>query len=135
MKVTEVIVSAGRTFNDPYESYANHKPHVTLKATLADGDDPEAAVKALQAKAEALAEDHKQLMLQQIRDAHNLSERQREVRNLEAQITCAQSRLNDLREAAAKGLPAPEPEKEVIEPEVIDDDEQRKRAYRQCSWT
>ena len=120
MTITEVIVSAGRTFNDPYESYSNHKPHVTLKATLGDGDDAVEVVKGLQAKAEGLAEDHKQLMLRQIRDTHNLNERQREVANLERNILAAQERLNQLRESAARGLPAPETEPEVVEPVCID---------------
>lgn len=128
MQITEVIVSAGRTFNDPYEQYSNHKPHVTLKATLGLGEDPIEAVKALQAKAEGLAEDHKQLMLKQIRDQHNLSERQREVASLERNIILAQERLNQLRDTAARGLPAPTDD--AIEPEVVSDDDEPRRSRR-----
>jgi hypothetical protein len=51
MKVTEIIVSAGRTFNHPYEDYSNLKPQVTLKATVDDGENFEDAVKELQRKA------------------------------------------------------------------------------------
>lgn len=128
MTITEVIVSAGRTFNDPYESYSNHKPHVTLKATLGDGDDAAVVVKELQAKAEGLAEDHKQLMLSQIRDRHNLNERQREVRSLEQNIVAAQERLSQIRDSIAKGLPAPE--EDIVVPEIMDDDDDDRRSRR-----
>lgn len=50
MKVTNVKVSAGRTFNHPYESYSNFKHSVVLDAALEDGEDAPTAVKELQSK-------------------------------------------------------------------------------------
>lgn len=97
MKVTEVIVSAGRTFSHPYEQYSNLKPHVTFKATLEPGDDPDAVTKALAAKAEGFIEDHKVMMLDQIRRLHRLSEQEQRMRSLERQISDAQQELVTLR--------------------------------------
>ena len=33
-KITEITVSAGRTFNHPHESFSNLKPHVALKVEV-----------------------------------------------------------------------------------------------------
>jgi len=57
MQVTEVIVSAGRTFNHPYESYSNLRPMVTVKARLGPDEDPTKAINQLQALAEKTVED------------------------------------------------------------------------------
>ena len=40
MKITEIVVSAGRTFNHPYENFSNLRPQVTLKATPDEGESP-----------------------------------------------------------------------------------------------
>lgn len=66
MQVTEIIVSAGRKFNHPFESYSNLSPGITLKAKLTDGEDWQVAAKALQAEAERIIEDHKQDLLESI---------------------------------------------------------------------
>lgn len=71
MQITEVIVSAGRTFNDPYESYANFKPSLALKASLAEGEDADLAVKELQAKAEKLMDAHKAKLLKNAEEDYN----------------------------------------------------------------
>lgn len=126
MQVTEVIVSAGRTFNHPYEQYANLKPHITLKAVLSPDDDPQKAIRELQAKAEGMVEDHKTMMLQQIKDRYNMTRQQQEVASLEREIQSAQERLDRLRESAAKGLPAPEPEPEEVEAEIDGGDYDRR---------
>jgi hypothetical protein len=97
MEVTEVTVYAGRTFNHPHEDYSNLRPGVTLKATLAEGDDPIAATKQLQAKAEQLVEDHKQSMLKSLDDLYYLNERQREVMGLQKTLEQAQERLDEIR--------------------------------------
>lgn len=68
--ITEVIVSAGRTFNDPYESYANFKPGLTLKAALGPGEDPLEVAKVLQAKAEQLMDEHKQAVLRKAQEEY-----------------------------------------------------------------
>jgi hypothetical protein len=55
MKVNEIRVSAGRTFNHPYESYSNLRFDVHLNAKLDEGEDPVAATRQLQAQAEEMA--------------------------------------------------------------------------------
>jgi len=97
MQVTEISVSAGRTFNHPYESFSNLKPHLTLKAALDEGEDPAAVAKDLQAKAEQLVEDHKQNMLKSLEELHNLTLAQQEMMSLERQLKNAQERIDELR--------------------------------------
>lgn len=63
MNVTKISVSAGRTFNHPFERFSNFRPGVTLEAEVGPGEDYQAAAKTLQAKAEGLAEDLKQATL------------------------------------------------------------------------
>jgi chromosome segregation ATPase len=98
MKITEIVVSAGRTFNHPYENFSNLRPQVTLKATLDEGDDPHAAAKELQGKAEKLVEDHKQNMLQTLRELHHLSMAKQEMYDVERKLADLNARLKDLRE-------------------------------------
>ena len=98
MQVTEIVVSAGRTFNHPYESYSNLKPHITLKATVSEDEDPDEVVKQLQAKAESLIEDHKRNMLQSLEDLYRLKQAQQEMMNLEKHLIDAQERIKELRE-------------------------------------
>jgi len=97
MKITNIVVRAGRTFNHPYESYSNLKPEVELTATLEDGDDANLAVQKLQAQAEGMVEDHKQGLLKSIEELHNLSERTAEVQGLQRQLQQAQARLEQIR--------------------------------------
>jgi len=97
MQVTEISVSAGRTFNHPYESFSNLKPHLTIKAALDEGEDPAAVAKDLQAKAEQLVEDHKQNMLKSLEELHNLTLAQQEMMSLERQLKNAQERIDELR--------------------------------------
>jgi Zn-dependent M16 (insulinase) family peptidase len=101
MKITEIVVSAGRTFNHPYESYSNFKPQVTLKATLTEKDEPIAATKKLQAAAEQLVEEQKQRMLQDLEDLQNQARRQATIASLERTIKQAQDELAEMREAKA----------------------------------
>lgn len=117
MKVTEIVVSAGRVFSHPFESYSNLKPQITLKAALDPGEDPATAVKALQAQAEGLVEDHKRNLLSSIRELHRLTERQSEVAALERSLQSAQERLDAIRREQADGLALPEPEGEALEEE------------------
>jgi hypothetical protein len=97
MQVTEVIVSAGRTFNHPFESYSNLKPHITLKATLDGGDDVESCVKELQRKAERMVEDHKVNLLRAINDIEMMQTAAKEIDGLELSMRRAQERLAELR--------------------------------------
>jgi hypothetical protein len=97
MKITEIIVNAGRTFNHPYEQYSNLKPGVTLKATVEDGEDPAAVVRELQHRAEGWIEDHKHGLLKSIEELYQLTQRQQEVRGLQAELRRAQDRLDRIR--------------------------------------
>ena len=97
MKINQIVVRAGRTFNHPHESYSNLKPEVELTATLEAGDDTNTSVKQLQAQAEGMVEDHKQGLLKSIEELHNLTERQAEVRGLQSELNRAQSRLEAIR--------------------------------------
>lgn len=100
MKLKTVTVSAGRTFNHPYENYSNFKHHVELTADLEDVDgDGRAAVKHLQARAEAMAEEHKQHLLGSVRELRELQEYQQEIASLETTIKGAQERLEKARAA------------------------------------
>jgi len=98
MKITEIVVSAGRTFNHPYENFSNLRPQVTLKATIDDGDDAIAAAKELQGKAEMLVEDHKRSMLQTLHELHHLSMAKQEIYDIERKLAGMNERLKDLRE-------------------------------------
>lgn len=97
MKITSVTVSAGRTFNHPYEQYSNLRPEVTMTATLEEGENAVDVTKALQSTAEGLVEDHKRGLLTSIEELHKLSEYQAEVRGLQEQLQRTQNRLNDIR--------------------------------------
>ncbi len=66
MKITQITVKAGRTFNHPFESYSNLRPEVELTATVDDGESPIEAAAELQETAEKLVEDHKTKMLDRI---------------------------------------------------------------------
>lgn len=106
MKVTEIVVSAGRTFNHPHEQFSNLRPEVTLKASLDEGDNPDECVKALQARAEQIIEDHKTHMLASLKQLYRLRLIERERASLEESIRTSQRRLEHLRERAAGDPPA-----------------------------
>lgn len=97
MQITEITASAGRTFNHPHEDYSNLKPHVTLKAVLADGDDPVACAKSLQQQAEQLCEDQKQGMLAALEDAYQIGEAKTRMIGLARQLKAAQEELDSVR--------------------------------------
>lgn len=97
MQITEITVSAGRTFNHPRENFSNLRPQVTLKATIQPGEDSEEAVRVLQAKAESMVEDHKNSMLKSIDELYQLSEAQSELVGLEDTLRRAQTRLDEIR--------------------------------------
>ena len=71
MRITEITVSAGRTFNDPYEQYSNHRPSVTLKATIDENEDYTSAVASLQQKATEMVEAHRASILFDAEFEHN----------------------------------------------------------------
>jgi hypothetical protein len=97
MEITEITISAGRTFNHPYESFSNLRPNVTVKASLAPGEDPQKVINELQALAEKSVEDHKQALLHSLEELHYLTEAQRDMTTLAEQITRSQERLEEIR--------------------------------------
>lgn len=103
MKVTQITVNAGRTFNNPYESYSNLRPEVTLTATIDDGEDAIAAAKTLQAQAEGLVEQHKTKLLMDLDKLHTYQTRTRDMARLESQIKTAQDHLSELKAEHERG--------------------------------
>lgn len=101
MKITEVKVSAGRTFNHPFESYSNLRCDVHLQAVLEDGEDPKAATQSLQAQAEESAETHKQSLLSNLQKLQEITEQNREITELERRMDEAGLRLKALRNSVA----------------------------------
>lgn len=108
MKVTEVIVSAGRTFNHPYEQFSNLRPGITVKATLEEGDTLEQVSKELRAKAESLVEDDKKNMLDSLRKLHLMAKYEDQVTSLEDKIKEAQEQLEHVRKQKQGLLPGME---------------------------
>lgn len=111
MKVNTITVTAGRTFNHPYESYSNLRPEVTLTASLDEGESAMIATKQLQAQAEQLVEDHKNNLMKSIEELHLLTERQREMKGLQLQLERAQERIEQIRKGdlSAPALPEETP--------------------------
>jgi fructose-1,6-bisphosphatase len=97
MTITEITVSAGRTFNHPYENYSNLKPMITVRASLEADDSWQDRVKQLQEQTEQLVEDHKQALLTEIKATHAIMQTRGEVTRLQRQIELAMERIEDLR--------------------------------------
>lgn len=79
MTITEIVVSAGRTFSHPHESFSNFKQSVSLKATLGVGDSYEQAVVKLQDRAEAFAENLKERTLKALNKLRSLEDAKRQL--------------------------------------------------------
>lgn len=107
MHVTEISVTAGRTFSHPHESYSNLRPSVTMKASLEDGEDVRHATQLLQAKCERLVEDHKTMLLDSLDQIFNTDQIDKQIVDLERQLTNAQARLEQLRTERQQLLPLP----------------------------
>lgn len=104
MKIQEITVHAGRTFNHPYESYSNFKPGVSLRATLEDGDDPETAIKTLQAKAEQAAEQQKEQILADLAMLRERARRSARLTTVTAEIARLQVEKTELERADTPAL-------------------------------
>lgn len=74
MHVTEITVSAGITFNHPYEQYANFRPAVTLKASLGEDDDYKRCVSDLQRQANEIIEQRKTEIIAKCREEYESQE-------------------------------------------------------------
>jgi hypothetical protein len=66
MQVTEITAYASAGFNHPYERFANFKPGVTLKATVAEGENVWEATRRLQTLAESLVQAEKKAILERL---------------------------------------------------------------------
>lgn len=97
MRIDEIKVSAGRTFNHPYEQYSNLRCDVHLNAKLDDGEDAIEATKQLQARAEEICEGHKVTLIKNLHDLERLARQTEEISQLERRIQEAQSKLKDLK--------------------------------------
>ena len=101
MKISNIHVSAGRTFNHPFEQYSNFRCDVQLQAHIEEGEDPIEATHALQAQVEKIAEDHKQDLLKNIRELERISRCNEEISQLEERMRQADERLKGLRRSVA----------------------------------
>lgn len=98
MEVKKISVSAGRTFNHPYEQYSNLRFDIHLEAEIREGGDYMQCVQALQHEAETRAEEHKAALL---KDIHLLEEAARvssKVSDLERRIKEANADLERMKE-------------------------------------
>ena len=68
-----------------------------MTATIEDGEDSTKAAQELQARAEQIVEDHKQGLLSSIEELYQLTQRQAEMRGLQAELKRAQDRLLEIR--------------------------------------
>jgi len=103
VKVVEITVTAGRTFNHPHEQYSNLRPEVTLRATLEAEDDHAVCVKILQADAEDLVEQHKDRLLGMLEDAERNRIAAQRLDMAERQLKQARERVELLERSIAAG--------------------------------
>lgn len=101
MKIDHVHVSAGRTFNHPFEQYSNFRCDVQLQGRVEEGEDPIEATHALQATVEKIAEDHKQDLLKNIRKLQEIARANEEISELERRTDMALNRIKELRRSVA----------------------------------
>ncbi len=101
MTIDRITVSAERCFNHPYENYSNLRPALEMSASLADGEDPDQALRALQAKAETMIEQHKRTLLDQIEKLQRSTQIVEELRQMESGIKKAQERYAELQKEKA----------------------------------
>ncbi len=110
MKITEVIVSAGRTFNHPHEQYSNLRPGLTIKATPEEGETLEQINSVLREKAEKLIEADKGRMIADIINLEEITRRNNETLRLESLIRASTNKLNELREGKTPEIDYQQPD-------------------------
>lgn len=128
MKLKEIRVNAGQTFNNPYESYANFKPSITLTYEVADGEQVSTeAIKSLQLEADRLCEEHKNKLLEDMRKAREKADYEGQVERLKRDLETAKGRiaekeelLKQMESEGPKSLPYP------IGHDYYDDDSSRR---------
>jgi len=98
MKITEITISAGRTFNHPYEQFSNFRPSLQIKAVpTEDGEDGIKIIKDLQAMAEGLMEDHKKALREVLCKIHHNLYPEEATSSMEELIRKEQKYLESLR--------------------------------------
>ena len=95
MEIKQITVTAGRTFNHPFEQYSNLRPELTITATLAPGEDLDHATRTLQARAEKLMEQHKENLLETISLVEQEKSRRAEVERIRRQINQTRADLEN----------------------------------------
>jgi hypothetical protein len=110
MKVTNVTVWAGRTFNHPYENYSNFKPSISISADIAADGDYEKALEQLQTEAEQMMERHKERMLSDLERLRKIEFNTSRAERLHETIKQAEKELAVLKKDDVDALPAPEEE-------------------------
>jgi hypothetical protein len=65
---------AARTFNHPYEAYANFWLSVTMRAELTEGQKAEEVLYSLQQAAERIVENHKTRILLECEEMQTISD-------------------------------------------------------------
>lgn len=84
MNIQEITVTAGRTFNHPYERYANFRFDFSLKAQIQEGDDFAQCLVTLQRAAEIQADEHKAMLLGECERLKKIEDLQYMQRNLKS---------------------------------------------------
>lgn len=98
MQISQIQVSAGRTFNHPYEQYSNFRPGITIVANLSEKDNPEQCAQELQRQAETFAEQQKQTILKDIEELRLIEKNMTRKAKLELQLQEIQHELEYLGE-------------------------------------
>ncbi len=102
MKIKKVEVTASRTFNHPYERFANFRHSITLEGEIEEGIPIQQQIDGLREEAEAQAESHKRQILADldlIRERESLASQIRRLENLSA------TRDQTAAEAASEAVP------------------------------
>jgi hypothetical protein len=76
MKLTQITVHAGRTFNHPYESFSNLRNGITLVVSI-DGEDEQESVRRAQIQVNMWADQDKKRMLGLLKDQYEEEEEMR----------------------------------------------------------
>lgn len=100
MKITRIVVNAGRTLPHPCQSYANLRPSVTMEAQLDESEDPREAVRHLQIQAERAVEEHAATLIASLEERQVMETEIAEIGRLERSMADGQSRLEKLKQQA-----------------------------------
>jgi hypothetical protein len=91
--VTEITVSAGTSFNHPFESYSNFKPAVTIKVAVASDEDPKPIIERYQQRAHDLVLAEKSRILRALEQEHYREEAEQTLARAELQLKGARQNI------------------------------------------